>query len=553
MIIDAKNWTSLPAKVDDIDIIIVGSGAAGIALAMEFANTDTKVIVLEAGGHNYDQVIQDPYKGDVVTPANHGPLESYRRRMFGGTTTVWGGRCSPFVELDFKERDYVKNSGWPITKDEMDPYYVRAHDYCDVGDFDYSVAGSLNGNPRVIPDLQSEVVVQDEIWRFSHPTNFKEKYQADLETAHNIQLLINAACLSIEADSETGAVKELLIATSLTTRLRLRGKQYVIAAGGLETTRLLLVSNNVFTDGLGNSSGLLGKYYASHITGNFGEVKLTEKNSNVSWKYTKTDDGVYYKQRLRILDKIQKEKKLLNTRVILTHPGFGDPRHGSGVLSGAYLVKRFLKGQIPPEYSKDLASQEYKHVLRHICNVIVDSPRSFVFAYDWISKRIFSRRKLPSIALKSKSGIYTLHYDSEQTHIVESSVGLSDAKDEYGIPRLKVDWQYDENDIENLYSTYKIITDEITASKAGVMLSSDDEVKNSIKRQVGVGSHQLGSTRMSADPNKGVVNESCRVHDVPNLYLASPSVFCTGGFANPLLTIVALSIRIADHLKKVNA
>jgi choline dehydrogenase-like flavoprotein len=185
---------------------------------------------------------------------------------------------------------------------------------------------------------------------------------------------------------------------------------------------------------------------------------------------------------------------------------------------------------------------------------VIDSPRSLAFAYDWVTKRIFSKRKLPSIALKSRKNIYTLHYDSEQTHIKDSSITLADTNDEYGMPRLKVDWKYDESDLDKIFASYKTIIKELENSGAGISLNSDAEVQASIKDQVGVGSHHVGSTRMSSNPKEGVVDENCKVHDVSNLYLASPSVFCTGGFANPLLTIVALSIRIADHLKKkINA
>jgi choline dehydrogenase-like flavoprotein len=342
MIVESNIWSE---KLElEADIVIVGSGAAGMTLAMEFLDTPFKVLLLEAGKRDFSDSDQDPYKGEVVSLSHHGPLESYRRRMVGGTTTVWGGRCSPFIDIDFKKRDYVKNSGWPINSEDMAPYYKRAHDYCDIGTYDYSVENSLKGNPKIIPDLDSDVIAQDEIWRFSLPTNFQDKYISCLEKAANIDLLINAACTNIDIDPETGAVVGLQVSSSPGKVYRVRGKRYIIAAGGLETTRLLLASNDIAPDGVGNSSGLLGKYYASHLTGNYGCIELTTRACPVSWKYTKTLDGVYYKQRLRVVDDVQESKKLLSTRVILSHPGFGDPRHGSGVLSGAYLVKRFLKG-----------------------------------------------------------------------------------------------------------------------------------------------------------------------------------------------------------------
>jgi len=551
MILETNVWSERSEL--EADIVIVGSGAAGITLAMEFINSPFKVLLLEAGSKNFDAAAQDTYKGEVLSPSHHGSLESYRRKVVGGTTTVWGGRCSPLTEIDFKKRDHIKNSGWPITNKELNPFYKRAHDYCDIGEFDYSVKNSLYKNPKIVPDLESTVLAQDEIWRFSLPTNFGEKYISALASATNLELLIGATCQRIDIDPESRKVDGLTILSAGSKECKVIAKIYILAAGGLETTRLLLASNNILPEGIGNSSGLVGSYYASHITGNYGSVKLTDKKCPVSWNYKKTIDGTYFKQNLRVVDIIQESKKLLNTRVILSHLDFGDPRHGSGILSGAYLVKRFLKGQIPPEYSKDLANQEYKNIGKHIRNILFDSPRTIAFTYSWITKRILRKRKLPSIALRSRKNIYTLHYDSEQTHIKESKITLSDKKDANGLPRLKVDWRYDENDIDKIFKTYKTIITEIEKSNAGVALNTEEEVRTAIRNQIGVGSHHIGSTRMNIDPNKGVVDENCKVHDSPNLYLASPSVFCTGGFANPLLTIVALSIRIADEIKSENA
>jgi choline dehydrogenase-like flavoprotein len=550
MIKDAKEL----AAGDEIqaDIVIVGTGAGGMAAAVELIDSGQTVIVLEAGKENFDATIQSVYDGEVTESGQHGHLSGYRRRMLGGTSNVWGGRCSSFVDSDFTKRDYVANSGWPIEKSQLDPFYIKAHKYCDIGNYDYTVKGSLAGDEKIVPDLKSDKIGQDQIWRFSLPTNFGTKFKLEVAQSENVTLYLNASCVHIQLDDAGKEVKWIDASSNLGCKFKIKGKKFIIAAGGLETTRLLLASNDVENSGIGGTSGNLGKYYSSHLTGNYGEVKLSTNEGAVSWKYKTTKDGVYYKQQLRVLEAEQDAKGLLNTRIILSHPGFGDPSHGSGVLSGAYLVKRFLKGQIPPEYSKDLASSEYKHVGKHVKNVILDSPKSMAFAFDWIRRRVFSKRKLPSIALRSKSNVYTLHYDSEQTPVAESIITLCEDKDMFGMPKLNVDWRFDKKDLDNLFETYKTIATELEETGAGVMLSTDDEVRARIKNQIGVGSHHLGSTRMSANMEEGVVDINCKVHTVANLYLASPSVFCTGGFANPFLTIVALALRIADHLQRKN-
>ncbi|MDB4519729.1 FAD-binding protein, partial [Akkermansiaceae bacterium] len=88
----------------DCDVVIIGSGAAGIPCACELIASGRKVILLESGGLSANAATQELAKGEVVDAARHGPLEQYRKRVFGGTTTVWGGRCAPFDEIDFEKR-----------------------------------------------------------------------------------------------------------------------------------------------------------------------------------------------------------------------------------------------------------------------------------------------------------------------------------------------------------------------------------------------------------------------------------------------------------------
>ena len=544
---DARNISS--GTVINCDVAIVGSGAGGMALAVELEKSGLKVVLLESGGEILEPDTQKLYKGEVVNESNHGALDQYRKRVLGGTSTAWGGRCAPFEESDFSQRDYINQSGWPITKGEIDQYYVRAHNYCDLGVYSYSIKDSVSDHPEIIPGLISDKISQDKHWRFSLPTNFSTKFGKQIANSETLALYLHANCLKIQMSKDGGDVESLKCASLKKNIFFVKARRYVIAAGGLETTRLLLLSDDVIRGGIGSSSGLLGKYYASHLTGDFGEVELNHANGPVSWRYGKTNDGVYYKQQLRVNEGVKKQLGLLNTRVILTHSPFGDPSHHNGVLSAAYLVKRFYKGQIPPEYSRDLTSSEYKYIGQHVKNVLFDLPAITGFGYDWLTRRVLRKRKLPSIALKSKNNVYILHYDSEQTPHIDSTVGLMNEVDAFGLRKLKVDWKCHDSDIENLARTYEVISKEIEACGAGKLLTSVNEAHDRIAKQLGVGSHHLGSTRMSRDANQGVVNADCRVHDAPNLFLASPSVFCTGGFANPFLTIVALSIRIADKIR----
>jgi len=552
MIIDARQ---LPQGYTiKSDICIVGAGAAGITLAHELRNKGMEIALLESGGMKFESDTQDLYKGEVVCLDYHGPLDQYRQRRFGGTTTVWGGRCAPFDEIDFEFRPHVPHSGWPISKQDLDLYYERAHAYCELGAYTYDVRDALSNVEKfMIPGFESEIVSVDKLWRFSPPINFGKSYSDTLKRSSNIKVYLHANCLKILTNREGTSVSSLKIASLRKNEFFACAKHYVLAAGGLEVTRLLLVSNDVHNKGIGNKYDQVGRFYISHITGDFGKIQFTPRNGNIIWDYEITSDGVYCLRTISVREKKQREYQLLNLRVILTHPPVEDPNHRSGILSSMYLVKRFLVCRIPPEYSKELAGTmiPYQHILGHLGNIMIDSRNVLLFSRRWINKRILSKRKLPSVMLQSKSNIYTLHFDAEQSPNPDSRVTLSSEKDTFGLNRLKVDWQCTDLEIQSVVKSCQLIGQELSRSGVGQLRIDFDSLPALIRKRTGVGSHHIGTTRMSKNPSLGVVNENCRVHDVDNLYILSSSVFPTSGCANPTLTILALALRFADHIKQL--
>ncbi len=533
------------------DICIVGAGAAGITLAHALRNSGKEVVLLEAGGTRLGSSAQDLYKGEVVDPDRHGPLDLYRQRRFGGTTTVWGGRCAPFDDIDFEARPYVPYSGWPINKTDLDPYYLRAHEYCDLGAYSYDVCAALPHQPaEMVPGFESEDVRTDRLWRFSLPTDFGKAFIDALKRSPNVKVYLHANCLKIRTQQNGVSVDHLEVAASENKRFTLRAQQYVLATGGLEVTRLLLVSNDVHPNGIGNDRDLVGRFYISHMTGDLGEVLFAPKGGQVVWNYERAKDDVYCRRTISLKEERQRRDQLLNFRAILSHPPIAHPRHGNGILSAMYLIKRYLAHRIPPEYSKELSGMKpLQQITAHCGNIMKDLGAVTRFSSMWIRKRILSKRKLPSVLFESKSNVYTLHFDAEQSPNPDSRVSLSDKKDVFGIKRLKVDWRFRDVDVQSIVRSCVLISSALARCGVGKMLFRPELMADSIKARCGVGSHHIGTTRMARTPSHGVVDENCRVHGIDNLYIASSSVFPTSSFANPTLTIVALAIRLADHLK----
>ncbi|MCC2692693.1 GMC family oxidoreductase [Nodularia sp. LEGE 04288] len=515
------------------DICIIGAGAAGITLAHELRDSGMEVVLLESGGMKFEDETQDLNRGNVVDLRVHGALEDYRRRRFGGATTAWGGRCVPFDQVDFESRPYVPHSGWPITKGDLDPYYARAHVYCDIGSYTYKITDLLSSPERektMIPDFKSADISIDKLYLFSPPTNFGKKYLDILQKSSNIKVYLYANCLQIMLTPEGDQVNYLKVASLRKNEFSVSAKQYILAAGGLEVTRLLLLSNNVQHQGIGNQYDLVGRFYMCHVY-HRSEVKFP--NSHVISDYEKTFQKVYCLRAISINENVQKQHQLLNHRAYLERPDSSDTSHKNAILSAIHLANLLKNKQA-----------NYQQISQHLKNIVFDFDSILKFSAKWINKRIISQRKLPPVLLKSDANTYTLRIDSEQIPNPFSRVTLSDQRDNFGLKRLKVDWQYTDLDVDSPIKTAQLIKQALTQSDAGQIRLLPNTIPKAL------GGHHLGTTRMASSPVHGVVDENCQVHGVNNLYIASSSIFPTSSYANPTLTIVAIAIRLADYIKR---
>ena len=284
------------------------------------------------------------------------------------------------------------------------------------------------------------------------------------------------------------------------------------------------------------------------------EIELREKGA--VWDYERTRDGAWCQRTVFLTEEQQRQHGLLNHRARIEHPDIADPSHGSGVLSATYLAKSVLMSQLARRYLSDRVNVLSKGVLgrppdgmppsqlyfEHGKNVVLGVGDVARISRRWLFDRILSERKLPSLVMESESNTYTLRIDIEQVPNPASRVTLAHDRDAFGQRRIRVDWRLTDVDVRSAGETAKRIGAAIAASGAGRIRSVPDLLPQA------TGGHHIGTTRMATDPTRGVVDPNCRVHGVDNLYVASSSVFPTSSYANPTLTIVAMALRLADHL-----
>lgn len=532
----------------EADYCVVGAGAAGIVLAVELARQGLDVILIEAGPASTRGTTPDRLRGTVAPGSRHPPVNMYRRAGLGGTTSVWGGRCVPYDPIDFERREHVPESGWPIDYTEVARFYAAANALCDAESADFSAESVFGpGPPHLIPGLRSNDLDTDSLERFSLPTNFGIKFSRELRRLSSLRVVCNAVCTRVCLDSSGSTVDSVLLSNGSHVRFKAKARHFVLAMGGLETTRLLLASNDIHKDGIGNGWDQLGRYYMCHSYLFTGRLRLDAPHAHVAYGYEVDKEGVYCRRRITIRPEAQRRLGIMNTAARLYIPPAYDPAHRSSVLSMLHFGKVVLQ----PEYRRSFSPVtdrgfEWREPLQHAGNIVRGLGSAAQFAGMLLARRFLARRKLPSIALPSVENEYPLEINAEQVPLGSSRLFLWNETDSYGVPRLGVDWRHCSEDVESIRKFLRLLQDSVRTSGCGDFQfdEGDCEALNP------VGGHHIGTARMSATERKGVVDGDCRVFGVRNLYLCSSAVFPTASHANPVLTIVAMGLRLSEHLKR---
>lgn len=529
------------------DVAIVGGGAAGLSLARELSGAGLSIIVLEAGGYKRTKASQEFYRGEVVDPKVHPWIDSYRVRAIGGSSRIWGGRTIPFDPIDFVARDWVPGSGWPFGFDELEPYYRRAVPETEAGRPAFLPSDALPGSQRELaPGLDGELF-ETTVERFSKPTNFWRLHGDALRAATDVHVVREAPVTGIRLTADGHSVAQLDVAVPEGRTLAVKARRYVLALGGLETTRLLLASNDVRPNGVGNDADQLGRNYMSHLCTTAGTVTFSSPPDAIAYDYERDELGIYVRRRLALTHLAQMRFGLLNTTFRTHLPEPANPAHGDAILSAMFLVKNLVLYEYARKFQEGRVTQAER--LGHLRNILSQPLRLTRFGINWLRRRTLADRKLPSVVLGSSLNTYVLEFHAEQAPNPDSRLTLSDERDALGVPRLKVDWRITDLDIASLKRSYALLRDELARTGTGKLVYDPDDLEDRTRRHGVVGGHHIGTARMSVDPAKGVVDPDLRVHGISDLYVASSAVFPTSGQANPTLTIVALTLRLAGHLK----
>ncbi|HVF83067.1 MAG TPA: GMC family oxidoreductase [Sphingomicrobium sp.] len=511
------------------DVAVVGAGAAGQAVARRLLERGLSVLLLESGGFDYEAGTADLNRGTSVGQPYY-ELEESRLRFFGGTTAIWGGRAAELDPIDFERREWVPWSGWPVGHDAMGPYYREARRILALPETDPGPpAGPLS---RLSED---ELCVRH--WLIDLQFDrFGRRRNADLLAHPGLTLLLHATAREIIVRDSAAGVSALDVCGPGGERHEIAARHYVLAAGGLENPRLLLASNTVRPQGLGNDKDLVGRFFMEHPHGRGGRM-LNASAWRLVQAFRKRSMGAQETGALLAPSRsLQSSRRILNSALtVAVRP----PNNGAQpLLTASYLA---AKHKFEPTERGRTAWKAYKTTGRYL--------RKATGPLYWWGRKLLGRGEL------------VLVIRGEQAPNPESRVSLvRDNPDATGMPRLQLDWRLqplDRDSAAELVAAFgrearRLGLGEVEPSAwlsdPGVSWVSDPLVS---VHPLG-GYHHMGTTRMADDPATGVTDGWGRVHGIDNLFVAGSSLFPTSGWANPTLTILALALRTADRIASLS-
>lgn len=531
----------------ETDVCIVGAGPAGITLARELIGQGIDVLLLESGGREFDPEIQSLADGHVTGDSVVRPVTACHRQL-GGTANTWhiniregelGLRLAPFDEIDFEQRDWVPNSGWPFNRNHLTPYYERAQTVCKAGPFRYD-ADNWEGDQRRRLPLNGQIL-ETQTFQFSPSAVFHAQYLAELEAAPNIKIVTHATAVELITVDAGSAVNEVRVACLTGKQFHVAAKMFVLACGAFENARLLLMSNRQRSAGLGNEHDVVGRYYHDHPEVISGYLVPHDQAffNNIALYDIREINNTPVMGFLRLTRDTLVQEKLLNSCTML-FPRLS--RRGIEAIEAARYLRNNLMTS-PKEAPRKLL--QTAKGLDVIARAIYYSQAKKQSLHPYLSHDGW-RDTLDNGKIYQRIEV---RHGIEQSPSPDNRVSLSGDRDALGARKLELHSRLQRSDAEQFARSINLIAAELGNSGLGEFQPelNDEGLPEPIRP---IGSHHLmGTTRMQNDPRKGVVDAQCRVHGISNLFVAGSSTFPTGGYANPTLTIIAMSLRLADFVK----
>lgn len=500
------------------NICVIGAGAAGITLARKLAETHSGILLIEAGGLDIDGRTQALYAGRQLG-LRYFDLASCRLRYFGGTTNHWSGYCRANDPIDYEGRPELGLPAWPFGHEALAPYILEAGRSLGIEPDAFDPAGVISraGVPATqMADPHSQIL-QTKIFQLASEIRLGKTWRDTISSSPNLTAWLNLNITHVQLNPEASQVSHLEAATTTGKTYRIEARQFVLCCHAIENARLLLASNDVMAPGVGNAHDHVGRYFMDH-THVVASRFIPSEGFPLLY-----DRG--YAMRHRLNANLSFTDDFLRREGMLTYYCRFEPHYVDEETETALqnLVWNFRKpGHL--DYLADVA------------RVATD--------LGGAGRMELSRRGIRHY----QPAFYRLDHRLEQAPNPDSRVVLSDRRDALGNLIADLDWRLNDHDVDSFRKGQTAIGRELAALGYG-RIEEEEITRDLVESRVQGHYHHVGTTRMSAAPEMGVVDADCRVHGIANLHIGGSSVFPTAGYAGPTMMIIAMALRQADHLK----
>ena len=512
--IDA-NDENLASKLQT-SVCIVGAGAAGITLARNLTGVDD-VLLIESGDFEIDGRTQALYSGSNIG-LPYFDLLGCRLRYFGGTTNHWGGYCRANDPIDYQGREEMAIPKWPIDEKNLAPYIDQAAKLLGLSPDFYNPEPLLKANGAPTEELL-ELVSSDlytKIFQLSKRVRFAQIYRDELSRQNNLRVCLNLNAVHIQLSSDVSRVSSIQCKTLRGKTITVEAKEFILASHAIENARLLLNSNDVYQEGIGNQHDHVGRYFMDHVHISASKLIPSDKFPDL---YNRK-----YLSRLNLNANLSFTDAYLRKTGILQYYCRFNPVYTDDEVVNSLSD---IKNNIMEPFSKELFD-DIKTVVNNL-----------TMAADYASSRYGFSQPKPQY--------YSLDHRIEQAPNPDSRVVISKTKDALGVPQADLQWRLNEYDYRTFKVGHEKIIKELSALGLGRFIT--EEITPELVDERASGHyHHIGTTKMSAHPIDGVVDPNCKVHNLNNLYVAGSSIFPTAGYSGPTMMIVAFAIRLAEHL-----
>jgi choline dehydrogenase-like flavoprotein len=512
----------------EAQVCIIGAGTAGIYLAKRLRSLGLQVVILEAG----DAFACRPDEIDqrcVQRGIRYRGADTGRSFGLGGTSALWGGQMIPLTRSDFDARPEMGFGGWPIPYSELEKYLpVVAQQFGLVAGMDDGTGtGSLRRNFPELYGLNSGFSLRFSQWLPFKKRNFAIAFADTLKCDDDLTVWVNAAVVSMvrSVPGCDGRIDSIAAQSPNGHQLHIKPSVVVICGGALESTRLLLGFDEDTGGAITAAGAPLGQYFADHLSVTCGRFVCRDWRRYNLAVAPIFDRNLMRSPRLELSERAQRLQRLTSAFshfVFVTH---GD--------TGFDVVRNFLRRRQGERLSLCFSPSLVGRVISDV---------SAMALWRVLCKRLWIPRQADLL----------LQVDIEQTPNPESRLYLSDERDAMGRKRLVIDWRITQEDVRVIRKVAELTVDAWQKSPlsevAELELTLPDKF-DTFSTQYDV-YHPTGSIRMGTSASNSVVDGDLRLWAAENCYVSSTAVFPAAGSANPGMTHLALTARLADHIGK---